>query len=95
MTFLEIVQLSNGDIVVRQADGDGEPFVRIRFSDESRRYLGAARLDVARQMIQAGLKAINAIAGAPAADGAGEDSSDDDAAEEGIDVSADSQATVH
>ena len=97
MTFLEIVELSNGDIVVRQTDDQGEPMVRVRFSDKSRYHLGSARLDVARHMIQAGIKAINAMAdvgNAPHADQAVVDEPEEDDSQ-GIDVSVDTRATVH
>ena len=33
-SFLEIVELVNGDIVLQRADGDGEALMTIRFSDE-------------------------------------------------------------
>ena len=53
-SFLEIVELENGDIVLKRADSEDEPLLSIRFSDESREYLPEARLEVARAMIQAG-----------------------------------------
>ena len=40
--FLEIVELVNGDIVLQRADGDGEPLMTIRFSDESKGYMPMA-----------------------------------------------------
>lgn len=57
-SFLEIVELSDGEIVLQQADNaeDG-PLVTIRFSDESRAYMMNACLDVAKVMIQAGIQA--------------------------------------
>ncbi len=55
-SFLEIVELPNGDIVLLRADGEGEPLVNIRFSDESKTYLPDTRLEVARAMIQAGIE---------------------------------------
>lgn len=55
-SFLEIVELPNGDIVLLRADGDGEPLVNIRFSDESRDYMPESRLEIARAMIQAGIE---------------------------------------
>ena len=39
-TVLEITQLNNGDIVLREAEDEGEPLVCIRFSDEVRDMLG-------------------------------------------------------
>ena len=55
--FLEIIQLANGEIVLQRADEEGEPLVNIRFSKESRDYIGDAELDIAKAMIQAGIEA--------------------------------------
>ena len=56
-SFLEIIQLANGEIVLQRADEEGEPLVNIRFSEESRDYIGEAELDIAKVMIQAGMQA--------------------------------------
>ncbi len=56
-SFLEIIELPNGDIVLKRADGDGEPLVNIRFSEESRHYMPDSKLEIARAMIQAGIEA--------------------------------------
>ncbi len=56
-SFLEIVELANGDIVLQRAEEEGEPLVVIQFSEESRGYLMDATLEVARAMIQAGIQA--------------------------------------
>ena len=55
-SFLEIVELVNGDIVLQRADGDGEALMTIRFSDESKSYMPNGRLEVARAMIHAGIE---------------------------------------
>lgn len=55
---LEIVELPDGEIVLQRADGDGEPLLNIRFSDESRAYTASVRLEVAKAMIQAGIQAL-------------------------------------
>ena len=60
--LLEIVDLGNGEIVLQRADGDSEPLVTIRFSDETRIYLMDNGLEVARAMIQAGIQAAASIA---------------------------------
>ena len=52
-TVLEITQLSNGDVVLREADDEGEPIVQIRFSDEVRDMLGEDLVGVAEAMIDA------------------------------------------
>ena len=44
--MLEIVQLSNGDIVLRDPDHGAEPLLRIQFSREVRTMLGADAMQV-------------------------------------------------
>ena len=56
-SLLEIIELPNGDIVLQHADDEGEPLVNIRFSKESRDYVGGSCLDIAKVMIQAGIQA--------------------------------------
>ena len=56
-SFLEIVEMPNGDIVLQRSDDDAEPLVVIQFSEESRVYLMDGTLEVARAMIQAGIQA--------------------------------------
>jgi hypothetical protein len=56
-SFLEIVELANGDIALQRAEDEDEPLVVIQFSEESRVYLMDATLEVARAMIQAGIQA--------------------------------------
>ncbi len=52
-TVLEITQLNNGDIVLREAQEDSEPLLCIRFSDEVRDMLGDDLVGVAEAMIDA------------------------------------------
>jgi hypothetical protein len=52
-TVLEISQLANGDVVLRDPDEDGEPLVQIRFSDEVKDMLGDELVGVAEAMIDA------------------------------------------
>ena len=62
-SFLEIVELADGEIVLQQSDVDAaEPLVVIRFSEESRAYMLDACLDVAKVMIQAGIQAASQLA---------------------------------
>lgn len=61
-SFLEIVEMPNGDIVLQRSDDDGEPMVIIHFSEESRIYLMDGTLEVARAMIQAGIQAAAQLA---------------------------------
>ncbi len=60
-TYLELVELAGGDIVLRHSNGEDDPMVLIRFSEESREWLGSSRLEVARHMVQAGIQAFNRI----------------------------------
>lgn len=54
---LEIVDLGDGEIVLRRSGEDSEPLVRVAFSQETREYLMDNSLEVARAMFQAGLQA--------------------------------------
>jgi hypothetical protein len=56
-SFLEIVQLADGEIVLKRSEEEGEPLVEIRFSEESKAYIGDSGIDIARVMIQAGIQA--------------------------------------
>lgn len=49
--ILEIVELSDGEIVLRPAEGEGEPLMRIRFSEEAADLLRQSRFEVAQEMI--------------------------------------------
>ena len=61
-SFLEIIELADGEIVLRRAEDDSEPMVRIRFSEEARLYMMDNGLEVAKAMMQAGIQAAAAIA---------------------------------
>ena len=56
-SLLEIVELESGEIVLQYAEGEGEPLVNIRFSEEAKAYIENSTLDVAKIMIQAGIQA--------------------------------------
>ena len=57
-SLYEIVELTNGEVVLRHADDEqAEPLVRICFSQESLQYLGDAKFAVAKAMIEAGMDA--------------------------------------
>ena len=56
--FLEIVQLADGEIVLQRSDQQGAPLVKIRFSEASKAYIGDTGIDIAKVMIQAGIKAV-------------------------------------
>ena len=61
-SYLEIVELENGDIVLQRSDDDDQPLVRIQFSEESRLYMNESSLEIARVMIQAGIQAAASLA---------------------------------
>ncbi len=54
--MLEIAELANGDVVLRQSGEELSPLVRIRFSEASSAWLGDGRLRVARAMFEAGIR---------------------------------------
>ena len=55
-SILEIIELSDGEVVLQRAEDDSGPLVTIRFSEESRLYLMGNGLEVAKAMIQAGIQ---------------------------------------
>ncbi|MBD2858529.1 hypothetical protein IB286_05855 [Spongiibacter sp. KMU-158] len=61
LSYLELVELANGDIVLQDSDGDEAPLVTIRFSDEAKEHMQGSGMELARIMIQAGLEAMNGV----------------------------------
>jgi hypothetical protein len=61
-SVLEILELANGEVILKQADQEGEPLVSIVFSEDSRGLIGDACLEVAKAMIKAGIEEAAAIA---------------------------------
>ncbi len=61
LSYLELVELANGDIVLQKAEGDDKPLLVIQFSEETRRQITGSCLEVARAMVQAGLEAAAVI----------------------------------
>lgn len=51
---LEIVQLENGDVVLRRSDEDQQVLLRLEFSEEIDKHLAGIKLEVAKAMIQGG-----------------------------------------
>jgi hypothetical protein len=60
-TLYEILELPSGEIVLQKLEGDAEPLVRIRFSDQAKAYMEDASLMIAKAMVEAGIKAINEL----------------------------------
>ena len=63
-SFYEILELSSGEIVLKRSGdhGSSEPLVTLKFSEESKAFLGAARFEVAKAMIEAGMEAASELA---------------------------------
>lgn len=60
-TLYEILELPSGEIVLQRLEGDAEPLVRIRFSEQAKAYMEDASLMIAKAMVEAGIKAINEL----------------------------------
>jgi|266.fasta.fasta_contig_31_1249901_length_350_multi_4_in_0_out_0_1 polyhydroxyalkanoate synthesis regulator protein len=56
--MLELVQLPNGEVALRPADGDGEPLVTIRFSEQIQKTFGEQLQGISQSMVQAALMMI-------------------------------------
>jgi hypothetical protein len=74
LSYLELVELANGDIVLQRSEGDENPLVTIKFSKETREHIAGSALDVARAMVQAGIEA----AAMPVEEDSFDDDIDDD-----------------
>ncbi len=59
----EIVELENGDVALKRNDGEGEPLVRIVFSDDAKSSFPQQHLDIARAMIEAGVRKVGELSG--------------------------------
>ncbi|MCF7981220.1 MAG: hypothetical protein K9K86_04495 [Pseudomonadales bacterium] len=60
-SYYEIVELADGEIALQRVDGDGEPLVRVSFSDEVKFYLQEQCVEVAKAMINTGIKIVGQI----------------------------------
>ncbi|RLA53505.1 MAG: hypothetical protein DRR42_04650 [Gammaproteobacteria bacterium] len=60
-SLYEIVMLADGEVVLQRSNEDGEPLIRVSFSDEAKFYLGSASIDIARAMIDAGIEAVEQL----------------------------------
>ncbi len=57
----EIVELTDGAIALRPADGDGEALVTIKLSSSASEFLGEDKIEVVKAMIEAGFEAVAEI----------------------------------
>lgn len=55
----EIVELDSGEVALCKVDGEGEPLVAIRFSNDSLGLLSESKFEVAKAMLEAGLDAVS------------------------------------
>jgi hypothetical protein len=54
--IIELVQLENGDIALRNSDNPDQPLVTISISEQVQNLLPGDRIDVANAMIEAGIE---------------------------------------
>ena len=57
--YLELAQLQDGTIVLRRSDDHDNPIVKIEFSGESKDFLQGQELNVAKEMIRAGIESVS------------------------------------
>ena len=57
--YLELAQLSDGTIVLRRSDDQDNPIFKIEFSGESKDFLQGQELNVAKEMIRAGIESVS------------------------------------
>ena len=62
-SLYEIVMLADGEVVLQRANDEGEPLIRINFSDEAKFYLNDTCIDIAKAMIDAGIDAVEQLSG--------------------------------
>ncbi|MDP0587781.1 MAG: hypothetical protein QS748_00640 [Candidatus Endonucleobacter bathymodioli] len=59
-SFLEIVELPSGEIVLRRSDGgDDEPLLTLNFSEEAKKFLQGCHLDIAKLMFDVGIEEVS------------------------------------
>jgi len=57
--YLELAQLPDGTIVLRRSDDHENPIVKIEFSGESKDFLQGQELNVAKEVIRAGIESVS------------------------------------
>ena len=57
--YLELVEISEGVIVLRRSDAKDSPLVKIEFSGDVKSLLDGMEFDVAKEMIKAGIETLN------------------------------------
>ena len=59
--IIELVQLDNGDIVLRSSDKPQEPLVTISISNNVENLLSGDRMEIASAMVEAGIESYQEI----------------------------------
>ncbi len=59
----EIIELENGDVALKRSDGEGEPLVRISFSGDAKDSFPEQHLEIAKAMIEAGVRKVGQLSG--------------------------------
>ncbi|MFT6712160.1 MAG: hypothetical protein ACJATO_002549 [Arenicella sp.] len=54
-SIIELVQLENGDIALRNSEAPDQPLLTINFSEQVRGFLQADQMSVANAMVEAGI----------------------------------------
>lgn len=54
--IMELLQLENGDIVLRDSESKDEPLMTLSFSEELEKMVQGAKLDIAKVMLEAGIR---------------------------------------
>ena len=57
--YLELVEISDGVIVLRRSDSKESPLVKIEFSKEVKKLLNGMEFDVGKEMIKSGIETLN------------------------------------
>ena len=57
--YLELVEISDGVIVLRRSDSKESPLVKIEFSKEVKNLLNGMEFDVAKEMIKSCIETLN------------------------------------
>ncbi|MFT7109347.1 MAG: hypothetical protein ACI843_001007 [Psychrobacter glaciei] len=66
MAVFEIVELSDGDVALKRSDDqadEGEPLVRITFSGDAKTSFPEQHLEIAKAMIEAGVRKVGELSG--------------------------------
>ncbi|MCX4029732.1 hypothetical protein H0A36_18775 [Endozoicomonas sp. SM1973] len=61
-SYLEIVELPDGNIALQRSDADEKPLVTISFSEEAKAFLQDNYIEVAKAMLSAGIHMVGIMA---------------------------------